>query len=81
MRLYRIDPTQNMDRWYFVNAQATLFDGHAVICGWGRRGTAQARWKIYPVETQAQANELAQQIMAAKIKRGYCIAEKNLSIG
>jgi predicted DNA-binding WGR domain protein len=53
--------------------QASLFDEHTVICGWGRRGTAQARWKIIPVENQNQANELEQRIVAAKLKKGYCM--------
>ena len=77
---YQIDPAQNMDRWY-LHVQATLFDKHAVIFGWGCRGTDQARWKIFPVETQVRGNEKARQIVATKIKRGYCIADENLSTG
>ena len=77
--LYRTDPAQNMWRWYFVYVQATLFNEYAVICGWGRRGTDQARWRIFPVENQVQADELAQRIVDTKIKRGYYIANESLS--
>jgi len=30
--LRRIDPDENMDRYYIVTIQATLFDPMAVIC-------------------------------------------------
>jgi len=60
-----------MDRWYAVLVQPTLFDEVAVICGWGRRGTDQARWRILPVENQQEADELAERIVSGKIQRGY----------
>jgi len=75
MRLNRVDPAINMNRWYIVNVQPTLFYNHAVVCGWGRRGTDYARWKIIPVETLDQAEEMVKQIVGLKIKRGYEIAE------
>ena len=54
-----------------VNVQATLFCEHAVVCGWGRRGTDYARWKIIPAESVDQAEEIVRQIVILKIKRGY----------
>ena len=56
-----------------MHVQATLFEKHAVICGWGRRGTNQARWKIFPVKNRDQADELAQRIVNSKLKKGYRI--------
>ena len=38
--LRRIDPDENMDRWYLVMIQATLFDPIAVVCQFGSRHTA-----------------------------------------
>lgn len=69
--LIRVEPERNMNRWYIVAVQATLFDEVAVICGWGRRGTEQARWRIFPVENQQAADELAKRIVQRKIWRGY----------
>jgi len=69
--LTRHDPAKNVNRWYAVGIQPTLFCQHAVLCGWGRRGSAYARWRILPAEDIAQAGEMAVSIVAAKKKRGY----------
>lgn len=71
MLLLRRDPTQNMQRWYFVDVQPTLCDEWAVILGWGRIGTNYARWKILPAENLSQAEVTAQSILAAKLRKGY----------
>ena len=72
--LIRHDPAKNVNRWYVVGIQPTLFCQHAVLCGWGRRGSAYARWRILPAESRTQAGEIARAIVAAKKKRGYQIA-------
>ena len=69
--LYRIDPDQNMRRWYAVGVQPTLFNPCAVVCGWGRLGTDYARWKIFPAESPARAEEMARMILERKRSRGY----------
>lgn len=69
--LIRYDPANNVNRCYAVGVQPTLFCQHAVLCGWGRRGSAYARWRILPARDLIQAKELAKAIMAAKIKKGY----------
>ena len=69
--LVRHDPAKNVNRWYAVGVQPTLFCQHAVLCGWGRRGTAYARWRILPAESRKQAEELASEIVAEKRKKGY----------
>ena len=71
--LIRLDPAKNVNRWYAVGVQATLFFPHAVLCGWGRRGSAFTRWRIIPAESRAQADRLAAKIVAAKKKKGYQI--------
>jgi len=71
--LIRVDPERNMNRFYSVTIQATLFHKHAVVCGWGRRGTPQARWRILPVENQSAAQALAAKIVQRKIRKGYWI--------
>ena len=69
--LIRVEPEQNLNRWYAVGVQPTLFDDCAVICAWGRRGTDYARWRIIPAVSLQQARHQAEQIVARKIRRGY----------
>ena len=76
--LIRHDPANNVNRWYAVSVQATLFCPHAVLCGWGRRGSAFTRWRIIPVENRAQADELAARIVAAKKTKGYQVLHGDL---
>ena len=76
--LIRHDPANNVNRWYAVSVQATLFCPHAVLCGWGRRGSAFTRWRIIPTESRAQADELAAKIVAAKKKKGYRVLHGDL---
>ena len=72
--LIRHDPAENVNRWYAVGIQPTLFCQHAVVCGWGRRGSAYARWRILPAENRAQAGEMAKAILEGKMKKGYQVA-------
>ena len=69
--LTRTDIKQNMDRIYIVTVQPTLLHEHAVTCSWGRRGTSHQQRKIFPAESAQAAQELAEKIVAKKIKRGY----------
>jgi len=69
--LIRHDPAQNVNRWYAIGIQPTLFFQHAVVCGRGRRGTAYARWRILPAENHTHACEMANAILTAKMKKGY----------
>ncbi|HSO27307.1 MAG TPA: WGR domain-containing protein [Anaerolineales bacterium] len=69
--LNRIDPEENMNRWYAVAVQATLFDPYAVVVAWGRRDSPYQQWRAIPVETPEQANRLASRIIGSKLKRGY----------
>lgn len=39
-RMTRIDPQQNMARWYEIDVQPTLFGEHTVERHWGRIGAA-----------------------------------------
>lgn len=72
--LIRQDPAENINRWYAVGIQPTLFCQHAVLCGWGRMGSAYARWRILPAADRTQAGEMADAIVAAKKKKGYQVA-------
>jgi predicted DNA-binding WGR domain protein len=80
--LIRHDPSKNVNRWYAVGVQPTLFCQQAVVCGWGRRGSAYARWRILPAENHAQAVDMANAILTTKMKKGYQLAgnQKNSPI-
>jgi len=69
--LTRIDVSQNMARWYIIEVQPTLFDELAVVCGWGRIGTAYERWRVLPVDSQDKADEMVETIVRKKVKKGY----------
>jgi len=74
--LNRIDPERNMKRWYVVTVQPTLLDDCSVVCGWGRKGTAQQQWRALPVGTVEEAQGMAQQIVERKRGRGYEVVER-----
>jgi predicted DNA-binding WGR domain protein len=71
--LNRIDHTENINRWYLVSIQATLFHPCAVVIAWGRRDNEFQQWRVIPVENQQHAARLAEKIVSRKIKRGYRI--------
>ena len=69
--LQRIDPDENMDRWYLVTIQETLLDPIAVVCQYGSRHTSWQQTRVIPVQNTAVAEELVASIVAEKVKRGY----------
>ncbi len=75
--LHKIDLEENIDRWYLVTIQASLLDRIAVICQYGRRHTTWQQTRVLPVDSMTEAQALAEEIVAAKLKRGY---ERKLSI-
>ena len=71
--LSRVEPADNLDRWYLVSIQATLFFPYAVIIAWGRRDNDFQQWRAIPVDTPDHAQELANKIVKKKLQRGYHI--------
>jgi hypothetical protein len=51
--------------------QATLFYPCAVVVDWEWRDNDFQQWRPIPIESGAQANQLAAKIVERKIKRGY----------
>jgi len=60
-----------MDRWYSIGCQPTLLDCWAVVVAWGSRRSNYVRQRAIPVESQEQAQEVAEKIVARKIRKGY----------
>jgi predicted DNA-binding WGR domain protein len=68
--LRRVDPDQNMRRFYRLGLQPDLFGGCTLIREWGRIGSGgRMRCDNHPSEGQAVSALIA--MAKAKAKRGY----------
>jgi predicted DNA-binding WGR domain protein len=68
--LHRIDPAQNMARFYCLALQPTLFGEVSVVRAWGRLGT-RGRTKIQSYQKGEQAADAFARLEKAKRRRGY----------
>ena len=71
--LIRVDLEKHMDRRYSVAIQPTLLDPVAVVCVWGSRRSSYQRLQVHPAASQEEAQEVAERIVRAKIRRGYLL--------
>lgn len=69
--LVKIDPVKHMHRWYAVGVQSTLLDGVAVIYGWGSLKSSFQQWRRISVKTIEEAEKICDQIIEARMKKGY----------
>ncbi|WP_027155202.1 WGR domain-containing protein [Mesorhizobium sp. WSM2561] len=70
VHLRRIDPSQNMRRFYTLAIQPTLFGGASVIRNWGRIGTSgQSMMETFDREDGAATASM--KLQHAKRRRGY----------
>lgn len=70
VHLHRIDPSQNMRRFYVLAIQPTLFGGASVIRNWGRIGTnGQSKMETFDCEEEAEA--ASRRLERTKRRRGY----------
>ena len=77
--LFRIDPTQNMRRFYSVSVQPNLFGGHSVMRNWERIGSGgQMRIKFYDSIDRAVLER--DRLLIAKARRGYQMAGSDANI-
>lgn len=70
LHLNRIDPAQNMRRFYSLAVQPTLFGGASVVRHWGRIGTG-GRSMIETFDSGTEAARAAARLERAKRRRGY----------
>ena len=68
--LFRIDPTQNMARFYILAIEPTLFGGSSLTRCWGRMGT-KGQTKIDLFDTPVEAMEASKRLLMSKLRRGY----------
>jgi predicted DNA-binding WGR domain protein len=70
MDLTRVDPSQNLHRFYRMEIMPGLFGDWALVREWGRVGLAgQVRVDWY--DTEADAKDARFDIQMQKAKRGY----------
>ena len=70
VRVVRIDPDQNMRRFYRLHLQPDLFGGVCLLREWGRIGTA-GRTMMNRYDDAGQAADALLDIYRSKCKRGY----------
>ena len=55
----------------FKPSNVIVSDKTITIVAWGRRDNDFQQWRVIPVESSAQADQVAAKIVERKIKRGY----------
>jgi len=70
VHLRRIDDTQNMRRFYYLDIQPDLFGGFLLVRQWGRIG-AQGRIVAEHFDSATLAAAALAQHAARKARRGY----------
>lgn len=70
VHLRRIDPTQNMRRFYVLAIQPTLFGGASVIRNWGRIGT-NGLSMVETYDCPCDADKAFVRLELTKRRRGY----------
>ena len=70
IHLRRIDPSQNMRRFYTLAIQPTLFGGASVVRNWGRIGTS-GQSMIETFDSNEHAVLAASRLERMKRRRGY----------
>lgn len=70
IHLQRIDPTQNMRRFYSLAIQPTLFGGATVIRNWGRIGT-HGQSMMTTFDRPEEADSVFMGLERSKRRRGY----------
>ena len=68
--LDRCDPAQNMNRFYVLSIEASLFGDAALVREWGRIGQPGRR-RVEIHETEGKAVESLERWLRRKRRRGY----------
>ena len=70
VHLKRVDPEQNMRRFYCLTVQPTLFGGASLIREWGRIGT-RGQTMMETFDEADDADKAFDRLERAKRRRGY----------
>jgi predicted DNA-binding WGR domain protein len=69
--LKRIDPEEDVNRWYAVGVQPGLLDGASLIRFWGSRETFYQQMSLEPFPSNFDARAAADRLIRIKLRRGY----------
>ncbi len=69
----RIDPEQNVRRWYTIYCGPTLFGDWGIVRSWGRIGSNQSQRLIQQFPTADEARAEVESQTQRRLKRGYTI--------
>lgn len=72
LRLCRIEPDMNMNRYYFMTVQRDLFGGASLIREWGRIGSA-GQVQVTHHDNEGRAVDMLADFFQSKAKRGYAV--------
>ncbi len=75
LRLVSIDPATNRARFYTLRRQATLWGDTALLCHWGRLGTA-GRTRVLPVADHSSADATIARLVRRRLQHGYQVVER-----
>ncbi len=67
----KVEPEQDVRRWYAVTWGPTLFGGWAVVCTWGRLGTDWSQQQVHEFDDEEKAVVEAEAQIRQRLKRGY----------
>ncbi|MAS03181.1 MAG: WGR domain-containing protein [Ahrensia sp.] len=70
VHLRRVDPSQNMQRFYSLSIQPTLFGGASLVRDWGRIGT-RGQSMVETFDTGGEADQAMKRLERKKRHRGY----------
>ena len=70
VHLKRVDPEQNMRRFYCLTVQPTLFGGASLIRDWGRIGT-RGQTMMETFDTADDVDKAFNRLERTKRRRGY----------
>lgn len=70
LHLQRIDPAQNMRRFYVLAIQPTLFGGASVMRHWGRIGTS-GQSMMQTFDQIEDAGKALERLERSKRRKGY----------
>lgn len=77
VQLRRVDPAQNVARFYVLTVQPDLFGGWTLVREWGRIGRAGTVRQV-PYPTLDAAAAAATRLWKTKLRKGYGDASESM---
>lgn len=72
IQLRKVDPSQNMARFYMLTIQPSLFGEWCLVREWGRIGSP-GRVTSTPFPSPGEAQAALERWQRAKVRRGYSL--------